>query len=89
LMVAVHSMVATFMAAGIIPAYETFAEDYGTSIHTATYLTSVQVGLLTRICVLSSDNVILDPCSWNRSFLLEAINHKIWPLPHLSAVSSG
>ncbi|PKY03407.1 putative MFS transporter [Aspergillus campestris IBT 28561] len=32
LMVAFHSMVATFMAAGIIPAYEAMAEDYGVTI---------------------------------------------------------
>jgi hypothetical protein len=42
-MIAIHSMVATFMAAGIIPAYEVMALDYGVSTHSATYLTSYQV----------------------------------------------
>lgn len=43
LMVAAHSMVATFMAAGIIPAYDAMAEEYGVSVPAATYLTSLQV----------------------------------------------
>lgn len=43
LMVAFHSMVATFMAAGIIPAYDTMAEVYGVTVPQASYLTSVQV----------------------------------------------
>ncbi|EEP76552.1 predicted protein [Uncinocarpus reesii 1704] len=46
LMIAVHSMVSTFMAAGIVPAYDTFAEMYGVSVHTVTYLTSTQILLL-------------------------------------------
>lgn len=43
LMVAFHSMMGTFMAAGIIPAYDTFAEEYGVSVPQASYLTSFQV----------------------------------------------
>ncbi|EAW07127.1 putative MFS transporter [Aspergillus clavatus NRRL 1] len=43
LMVAAHSMVATFMAAGIIPAYDAMAEEYGVSVPAATYLTSLQI----------------------------------------------
>lgn len=43
LMVAFHSMVCTFMAAGIVPAYEAMAEDYGKTVHECSYLTSVQV----------------------------------------------
>ena len=31
------------MAAGIIPAYDTFAEEYGVSVPQASYLTSFQV----------------------------------------------
>jgi hypothetical protein len=43
LMVAFHSMMGTFMAAGIIPAYDTFAEKYGVTVPDASYLTSFQV----------------------------------------------
>ncbi|KFZ17943.1 hypothetical protein V501_01468 [Pseudogymnoascus sp. VKM F-4519 (FW-2642)] len=43
LMVAFHTMMATFSAAAIIPAYSVFAEKYGISIHQASYLTSVQI----------------------------------------------
>lgn len=43
LMVAVHSMDSVFMAAGIIPAYEGMAEEYGISVQKATYLTSAMV----------------------------------------------
>jgi hypothetical protein len=43
LMVAFHSMMGTFMAAGIIPAYDTFAEAYGVTVPDASYLTSFQV----------------------------------------------
>lgn len=43
LMVAFHSCVSTFMAAGIIPAYDLFAEEYGVSVPDASYLTSFQV----------------------------------------------
>ncbi|KAF9892277.1 hypothetical protein FE257_002054 [Aspergillus nanangensis] len=46
LMVAFHSMAATFMAAGIIPAYEAMAKDYGVTLPEASYLTSVQILLL-------------------------------------------
>ena len=49
LMVAFHSMMGTFMAAGIVPAYDAFAEEYNVTVPTATYLTSVQV------CFLSVD----------------------------------
>ncbi|PYI23136.1 MFS general substrate transporter [Aspergillus japonicus CBS 114.51] len=51
LMVAFHSMVATFMAAGIIPAYDTMAEVYGVTVPQASYLTSMQI-LLLGICPL-------------------------------------
>jgi hypothetical protein len=44
LMVAFHSMSATFVAAGIIPAYESLAEEYGITVPQASYLTSAQVG---------------------------------------------
>ncbi|GAB1217491.1 hypothetical protein ATERTT37_006730 [Aspergillus terreus] len=46
LMVAFHSMAATFMAAGIIPAYDAMAEDYGVTVPEASYFTSVQILLL-------------------------------------------
>ncbi|OJJ08772.1 hypothetical protein ASPVEDRAFT_89981 [Aspergillus versicolor CBS 583.65] len=43
LMVAFHSMSATFIAAGIIPAYDALAEEYGITVPQASYLTSVQI----------------------------------------------
>lgn len=43
LRVAFHSMMGTFMAAGIIPAYDTFAEEYHVTVPVASYLTSLQV----------------------------------------------
>lgn len=36
-------MVSTFMAAGIIPAYEKMTEQYRVTVHEASYLTSSQV----------------------------------------------
>lgn len=51
LMVAFHSMSATFIAAGIIPAYDALAEEYGITVPQASYLTSVQV----RITLLYGD----------------------------------
>lgn len=55
LMVAFHSMMGTFMAAGIIPAYDAFAEEYGITVQAASYLTSFQVsstpiGLMESFC---------------------------------------
>lgn len=47
LLVAFHAMITTFMAAGIIPAFPTFAKMYGVSISEASYLTSVQVSIHT------------------------------------------
>lgn len=44
-MVAFHSMMGTFTAAGIIPAYDDFAKQYNVSVPTASYLTSFQVAL--------------------------------------------
>ncbi|KAJ5725005.1 uncharacterized protein N7483_006362 [Penicillium malachiteum] len=46
LMVAFHSMISTFMAAGIIPAYETLAKQYNVTVPEASYLTSFQILLL-------------------------------------------
>ncbi|KAJ5704299.1 hypothetical protein N7493_011437 [Penicillium malachiteum] len=46
LMVAFHSMISTFMAAGIIPAYDTLAEEYNITVPDASYLTSFQILLL-------------------------------------------
>ncbi|CAI7613501.1 unnamed protein product [Penicillium discolor] len=46
LMAAFHSMMGTFMAAGIIPAYGAFATQYNVTMPQASYLTSVQILLL-------------------------------------------
>jgi hypothetical protein len=59
LMVAFHSMMGTFMAAGIIPAYDAFAEEYGVTVQAASYLTSFQVSstpidLTKSFCLLNA-----------------------------------
>ncbi|KXT09188.1 hypothetical protein AC579_429 [Pseudocercospora musae] len=41
-----HAMMTTFIAASIIPAYEDIAEDFGTTITRASYLTSLQIMIL-------------------------------------------
>ncbi|KAE8354365.1 major facilitator superfamily domain-containing protein [Aspergillus coremiiformis] len=46
LMVAFHSMVATFMGAGIIPAFDAMAEEYNVTVQEASYLTSIQILVL-------------------------------------------
>ncbi|KAE8384456.1 MFS general substrate transporter [Aspergillus alliaceus] len=43
LMVAFHCMGATFMTAGIIPAYDVMSEEYEVPVESATYLTATQV----------------------------------------------
>ena len=55
LMVAFHSMICTFMAAGIIPAYGILAKEYNITIPEASYLTSFQV------CTAEK----LDTCKFN------------------------
>ncbi|KAH7409011.1 major facilitator superfamily domain-containing protein [Cadophora sp. MPI-SDFR-AT-0126] len=45
-LVAIHACMSTFTAAAIIPAYETIAEDLGTSLQRITYLTSLQIAIL-------------------------------------------
>lgn len=58
LMVAFHTMMATFSAAAIIPASSVFAEKYGISLHQASYLTSVQVSppqYITRLILTTPD----------------------------------
>ncbi|KAL2858539.1 MFS multidrug transporter [Aspergillus pseudoustus] len=45
-MVAFHSLMTTFMAAGIIPASATLADDYGVTISEISYLVSTQILLL-------------------------------------------
>ncbi|EYE98774.1 MFS multidrug transporter [Aspergillus ruber CBS 135680] len=48
-MVAFHSMMSTFMAAGIVPAYDIMSERYGVNMTEVSYLTSIQI-LLLGIC---------------------------------------
>ncbi|KAJ5350676.1 hypothetical protein N7541_008403 [Penicillium brevicompactum] len=52
LMVAFHSMMGTFMAAGIVPAYDAFAEEYNVTVPAASYLTSFQVYFASRLIPL-------------------------------------
>lgn len=44
--ISIHSMISTFMAAGIIPAYVSMAEEYEVTVHEASYLSSSQVILI-------------------------------------------
>jgi hypothetical protein len=63
LMVAFHSMMGTFMAAGIIPAYDTFAEKYGVTVPDASYLTSFQVCVvLAHLTVVHSFTKEIQSC---------------------------
>ncbi|KAF2270158.1 MFS general substrate transporter [Lojkania enalia] len=45
-LVAFHACMATFIAAGIIPAYEAIAEELGVSLQRASYLTSLQIAII-------------------------------------------
>lgn len=49
-LISIHSMISTFMAAGLIPAYESMAEEYGITVQQTSYLTSSQVMLLSCSC---------------------------------------
>lgn len=42
-LVAFHSFSCTFIASGVVPACESFAEDYGVTLHACTYFTSCQI----------------------------------------------
>ncbi|KAI9372150.1 major facilitator superfamily domain-containing protein [Aspergillus egyptiacus] len=46
LLVAFHACMGTFAAAGIIPAYDIIAEEFGKTMHEITYLTSLQIAIL-------------------------------------------
>ncbi|KAL2868717.1 putative MFS transporter [Aspergillus lucknowensis] len=46
ILVAFHACMGTLAAAGIIPAYETMAEEFGVALHQVTYLTSLQIAIL-------------------------------------------
>lgn len=50
LMVAFHSMVSVFMAAGLIPGYQAMAAEYRISVPQASYLTSIQVPMFFSSC---------------------------------------
>lgn len=73
-------MMGTFMAAGIIPAYDAFAEEYNVTVQAASYLTSFQVSstltdlmksLLLTQCLT---HYIVDPSSRSFPLDLESIN---------------
>ncbi|KAK7181600.1 hypothetical protein DPSP01_011397 [Paraphaeosphaeria sporulosa] len=46
LLVAFHALMSTFMASGIIPAYENIAEDLGVTLQQTSYLTSIQIAVI-------------------------------------------
>lgn len=46
ILIAFQTFSSTFMAAGLTPAYEPMAEEYGILAHSATYLTSAQICVL-------------------------------------------
>ncbi|KAI9757720.1 MAG: hypothetical protein M4579_003345 [Chaenotheca gracillima] len=45
-LVAFHAFMTTFIAAGVIPAFENFSEDLHVELQTASYLTSIQILIL-------------------------------------------
>lgn len=51
LMISFHYMMGTFMSVGIIPAYDTFVEEYNVTMPTASYLTSIHVFAVKYISV--------------------------------------
>lgn len=90
LMVAFHSMMCTFMAAGIVSAYHSLAHGYQVTVPAASYLTSVQVcGVYhRRFWRASTDPVILDIDSIARSLssALEPGDCGVWTLPSHSVL---
>ncbi|KAH8816582.1 major facilitator superfamily domain-containing protein [Xylogone sp. PMI_703] len=46
ILIAFHAMITTFVAAGIVPAYEMLSEELGVSITSISYLTSIQIIVL-------------------------------------------
>lgn len=67
LMAAFHSMMGTFMAAGIIPAYDAFATQYNVTVPQASYLTSFQVRVVAEevfwiLAIASRDNHQIRSC---------------------------
>ena len=48
ILVAFHALMSTFMASGIIPAYENIAEDLGVTLQQTSYLTSIQNNIRAR-----------------------------------------
>ncbi|KAF9737648.1 hypothetical protein PMIN02_001271 [Paraphaeosphaeria minitans] len=46
LLVAFHALMSTFMASGIIPAYEDIAQDLGVTLQQTSYLTSIQIAVV-------------------------------------------
>lgn len=46
MLVAFHSFTTTFIASGVVPAYQDFADDYNVTLHACTYFTSAQILVL-------------------------------------------
>lgn len=86
LMVAFHSMMGTFMAAGIIPAYDSLAEQYNITVPQASYLTSFQVYFCSPVIVckiqqnLINFNCLLDLNAWPLPATLESDNGRLWTI---------
>lgn len=75
-MVAFHSMGASFMAAGIIPAYDLMAEEYEVPVESLTYLTATQVYMSPITCCFPIQCGVAytydqDPAPRNHTRLLE------------------
>lgn len=83
-MIAFHSMMGTFMAAGIVPAYDAFAEMYGVEVQAVSYLTSLQVSAKIRTLdaldnkFLTFDPSSLDPSPWRIPIILESCYRSLW-----------
>lgn len=95
LMVAFHSMVATFMAAGIIPAFDSMAEEYGVTVPEASYLTSIQVRVpITTTCIYKFEPETLiyattDPGVGAHTVPLETDYLHLRSIPRVAGLRSG
>lgn len=95
-MVAFHSMMSTFMAAGIVPGYDIFAEQYGVTVQTTSYLTSVQVCQILESMpsaipdkAVANGDALIDLAPGYLPPVLETSELAIWPPSHQFDIGVG
>lgn len=91
IMIAFHSMMGTFMAAGVVPAYEAFAEEYKVTVQQASYFTSIQVSIdgYSKFHILNLTIVIPDPADGSLPPRMEAHHLHLRPLPSVPNIRLG